>query len=188
MKIIFFGTPEYVLPILTTLHKKFVTGPGVSPITAVVTQSPKPVGRAQLKEYSKVDKWGFEHKIPVYYSGAELLKEGADADLGILAAFSEIIPVEVIKMFPHGILNIHPSLLPKLRGASPVQGTILTEDISGVTIMKMDEKLDHGQIISQFKDEIKTDDTTGSLRTRLFERSAEVLVEMLEPYMEGKLS
>mgnify|MGYP001612898842 FL=1 len=188
MKIVFFGTPEYVLPILTSLHKKFVTGPGKSPIEAVVTQSPKPVGRAQLKEYSAIDKWGFEHKIPVYYSSMELLKEGTDADLGILAAFSEIIPPEVIKLFPNGILNIHPSLLPKLRGASPIQGTILTEDsTSGVTIMKMDEKLDHGQIISQFKDEIKPDDTTGSLRTRLFERSAEVLVEMLEPYLDGKI-
>lgn len=189
MKIIFFGTPDYVLPILTSLHKAYVTGPGISPIIGVVTQAPKPVGRAQLKEYSAIDKWGFEHKIPVYYSSAELLKEGIEADLGVLAAFSEMIPGEIIKSFKYGILNIHPSLLPKLRGASPIQGTILTEDsVCGVTIMKMDEKLDHGTVISQFKDEIKPDDTTESLRARLFERSAEVLVEMLEPYMHGKIT
>ncbi|MDP1710098.1 MAG: methionyl-tRNA formyltransferase, partial [bacterium] len=161
---------------------------GKSPIVGVVTQPPKSTGRAQLKTYSAMDKWAFEHKIPIFYSSKDLLDEKIEVDLGILAAFSEILPDAVIKLFPQGILNIHPSLLPKLRGASPIQGTIITEDsVAGVTIMKMDEKLDHGPIISQFKDEIKADDTTGTLRARLFERSAEVLGELLEPYLEGKI-
>ncbi|HLA04093.1 MAG TPA: hypothetical protein VJ065_02570, partial [Patescibacteria group bacterium] len=82
MKIVFFGTPDYVLPVLTSLHKKFVTGPGKSPIAAVVTQSPKPTGRKQIKTYSPVDKWAFERKVPIFYNFDNL----AEADLGVCAA------------------------------------------------------------------------------------------------------
>ncbi|KKT67322.1 MAG: methionyl-tRNA formyltransferase, methionyl-tRNA formyltransferase [Candidatus Curtissbacteria bacterium GW2011_GWC1_44_33] len=176
MKIVFFGTPDYVLPVLTSLHKKFVTGPGVSPIAAVVTQSPKPTGRKQILTYSPVDKW------------AELIKNSVKADIGVLAAYGEIIPKNVIDTFPHGILVVHPSLLPKYRGASPIQGAIANGDKQvGVTIIKMDEKIDHGPIVSQFKEETKPDDTTETLRARLFERSKDVIAEMIEPYLQGKI-
>jgi methionyl-tRNA formyltransferase len=189
MKIVFFGTPDYVLPILTFLHKKFVTGPGKSPIVAVVTQSPKPVGRKQIITYSPIDHWAHEHGIPMHYSASELAVDGVEADIGILASYGEIIRKDVINLFPHGILVIHPSLLPKYRGASPIPAAIAAgETITGVTIFKMDEKVDHGPIISQFKEEVLPTDTTETLRVRLFERSAEVLVELLEPYMQGKIT
>ncbi len=188
MKIVFFGTPDYVLPVLTLLHKRFVTGPGKSPIVGVVTQPPKPMGRKQIKVYSAVDKWAHEHKIPIYYSSAELLKENPEADLGVLASYSEIIPKNVINLFPQGILVIHPSLLPKYRGASPVQAAIIAGDTeTGVSIIKMDEKVDHGPIVSQFKEDIAPEDTGAGLRDRLFARSAEVLVELLEPYLKNKI-
>ncbi len=188
MRIVFFGTPEYVLPVLTAIHKKFVTGPGKSPIAAVVTQSPKPSGRKQILTYTPIDKWAHEHKIDIFYQSTDLLKGKIDAEVGVLAAYGEIIKKEVIDMFPYGILVIHPSLLPKYRGASPIQGSLAAGDEKvGVTILKMDEKMDHGPIVSQFKDEPESDDTTESLRARLFEKSADVLVEMLEPYLNGKI-
>ena len=124
MKIVFFGTPDYVLPVLTSIHKKFVTGPGKSPIAAVVTQSPKPMGRNQDLTYSPIDKWAHEHKIDTFYQSSDLLRSKPQADLGVLAAYGEIIRDDVIRLFPHGMLVIHPSLLPKYRGASPIQSAI----------------------------------------------------------------
>lgn len=189
MKIVFFGTPEYVLPILKAVHKKFVTGPGKSPITAVVTGSPKPTGRKQILTYSPIDKWAHEHKIPIYYSANELLSNPPDANLGILASYGEIIKKEVINLFPQGILVIHPSLLPKYRGASPVPATIANGDtVTGCSIIRMDEKMDHGPIITQFKEDVREDDDARSLRDRLFLRSAEVIVETLPAYTHGKIS
>ena len=188
MKIVFFGTPEYVLPILKAIHKEFVTGPGKSPISAVVTQPPKPVGRKKAFTYSPIDKWAHEHKIPIYYSAGELLENPPEATLGILASYGEIIKKEVINLFPQGILVIHPSILPKYRGASPVPAAIAAgEAETGVTIFKMDEKMDHGPIITKFREPISPDDTAESLRNRLFEKSAEVLVEMLPAYIQGKI-
>lgn len=189
MKVVFFGTPDYVLPILSLVHKKFVTGPGKSPITAVVTQPPRPVGRKQIPSFSPIDKWAHEHKIPIYYSADDLIKNPPDATLGILASYGEIIKKDVINLFPQGILVIHPSLLPKYRGASPVPAAIANGDeITGVSIIKMDEKMDHGPIISQAKEEILSDDTAETLRNRLFERSAGVLIELLTPYLQGKIN
>lgn len=189
MKVVFFGTPEYVLPILKAIHKEFVTGPGKSPIAAVVTQRPRPVGRKQILTYSPIDKWAHEHGIPIYYSADELLKYSTDAKLGVLASYGEIIKKEVIDLFPQGILVIHPSLLPKYRGASPVPATIANGDeTAGCSIIRMDEKMDHGPIITQFKEEILPEDNAITLRDRLFARSAEVLVEMLPAYTQGKIT
>lgn len=188
MRIVFFGTPDYVLPVLTGIHKKFVTGPGVSPITAVVTQAPKPSGRKQTTAYSPIDKWAHEHKVPTHYSSRELSIDKIEADMGILASYGEIIPKEVINLFPKGILVVHPSLLPKYRGASPIPEAIKNGDTTtGVTIFKMDEKVDHGPIVSQFKEDILPTDTFETLRQKLFSRSAEVLAELVEPYLKGKI-
>jgi methionyl-tRNA formyltransferase len=188
MKIVFLGTPDYVMPILTGLHKKFVTGPGKSPISAVVTQSPKPTGRKQYLTYSPVDKWAHEHKIPTLYSAQELIDNPVEGEIGILAAYGEIIRRDVINLFPHGILVIHPSLLPKYRGASPIPAAIANGDITtGVSIIRMDEKVDHGKIIAQFKEDILSTDTSETLRARLFERTVDVLIELLPAYMQGKI-
>ncbi len=187
MKIVFFGTPEYVIPILDALHKEF-DSPKDKAVIAVITQAPQPTGRKQLLTYSPVDNFAYKRKISIFHSSRELIEKGVKADLGVLAAYGEIIPPEVIKLFPKGILNIHPSLLPKYRGASPVQAAIAAgEAETGVSIIKLDDKLDHGDIYAQFKEEILKDDTTESLRKRLFERSADVLVALMPAYLAGKI-
>ena len=188
-KIVFLGTPLYVMPVLNLLHKTFKSGSGESPIVAVVTQPPKPTGRKQKLSYSPVDTWAHKKKLPIFFDAGKLLKEGVKADIGILASYGAIIPKEVISHFPHGILNIHPSLLPKWRGASPVQATLVAgEGQAGATIIKIDELMDHGPIISQFSEEILPSDTTETLREKLFARSAEVLTALIEPYLMGKIN
>jgi len=189
MKIVFFGTPDYVLPVLNAVHREYKQKDGTSPIAAVVTASPKPVGRTKILTYSAIDDWAHKRGIPKFFNPREIISEEIKADLGILASYGGIIPKEVLEYFPLGVINIHPSLLPKLRGASPIQATIASgETMTGATIIKLDEKIDHGPIISQFKEEVNPTDTLVSLRGRLFERSAEVLLEALPAYIKGKIN
>ncbi len=178
MKIIFFGTPEYIVPILSKLAKSHE-------IVAVVTQPPMPVGREQFKKYSPVDDWAHKRNVPIFF---EFDKSFPEAELGICAAYGKIIPETVINNFKFGILNIHPSLLPKYRGASPISEAIKNGDTeSGVTIIKMDEKMDHGPIVTHFKEDILPNDTTEILQERLFERSADVLIQLIPAYVSGKV-
>lgn len=178
MRIIFFGTPDYVIPILEKLHK-------YHEIVAVVTQSPKPMGREKNLTYSAVDSWAFKKHIPKFFD----FKNLPDADLGVLASYGNLIPKEVINSFPLGILVIHPSLLPQFRWSNPIRATLVTgTNPTGVSIIKMTEKWDAGPILTQFKEEVLETDDNISLTKRLFEKSADVLVEMLPAYKEGKIT
>lgn len=193
MRVVFFGTPDYVLPIITALRKssKFPVE-----IVAVVTQAPKPAGRKKLLTYSAIDTWAHEKnskiknqnaKIKILHDPNQLIAQKVTAEIGIVAAYGTMIPAHVIKLFPLGLLNVHPSLLPSFRGASPVQATIMTDSQPGCTIIKLDEKMDHGPIVSQFKVEKIASETAELLRQRLFNLSAEVLVELLPVYAQGKI-
>ncbi len=178
MRIVFFGTPDYVLPIVNELNK-------YHDVVGVVTQPPKPVGRNQKTTYSEVDHWAHKRNIEKYFNFENL----PQADLGVCAAFGKIIPSSVINHFKFGILNIHPSLLPKYRGSSPIQTAIANGDTeTGITIIKMDDKMDHGPIVSQFKEEILPDDTFSSLRERLFKKSAQFLIDLIPNYTKGKIN
>jgi len=109
-------------------------------------------------------------------------------DVGILASFGAIVPKDFLNFPRKGILNIHPSLLPKYRGPSPAQAAILNgERQTGVTIIKMDEEIDHGPIVAQLTEEILPTDTSESLYFRLFSAGAEVLKIILPAYLEGKI-
>ena len=109
-------------------------------------------------------------------------------DIGIVASFGALIPPEVLNWPRMGLLNLHPSLLPKYRGPTPVPTAILNgEKETGLTIIKVDEQIDHGPIISQFKEEIRTDDTSEALLKRLFTMGAEVLITILPAFLEGKI-
>jgi methionyl-tRNA formyltransferase len=177
MKIIFFGTPDYVIPILDKLNKQYE-------IVAVVTQSPKPVGREKKMTYSPVDDWAHKKKIEIHFDYQDL----PEADLGVCASFGMIIPKVILDSFKYGIINVHPSLLPQFRGSSPIQATLINGvNPTGVSIIKMSEKMDAGPILTQFKEEVSEDDTNETLRARLFEKSADVLLEMIPAYIEGKI-
>lgn len=112
----------------------------------------------------------------------------SNADVAIVAYYGAIIPQEIIDIFPKGLLNIHPSLLPKYRGPSPAASAILNGNkTTGVTIFKLDEKMDHGPIVAQRSLPVYSYDTRHTFLKRLFSTGAEVLVNILPDYLEGKI-
>jgi methionyl-tRNA formyltransferase len=188
VKIVFFGTPKPAVTILDKLHKEFAGAQSKSVISAVVTQEPKPAGRKKILRYSAVDDWAHKRNIPIFFDPRDLIKNNIEATLGISASFGQIIPLDVINYFPKKIINIHFSLLPKWRGASPVPATIISgEKEAGVSTFLIDEKLDHGPILTQFSEDINSEDTSESLIDKLFSRSAGVLIEVIPPYLSGKV-
>lgn len=183
IKIIFFGTPDFVLPIPRAL----LDAPNIE-LAAVVTREDKPVGRKQILTPSPVKLWAHEHNIPILNLITSNSITNFSPDFAVLAAYGQIIPQEIIDLFPMGIIVLHPSLLPKYRGPSPIQAAIAKGDPeTGMTIIKMDAKMDHGPIIAQFKDEIKPEDTPPNLYDRLFKKAAEVLIDILPNYLEDKI-
>lgn len=178
-KVIFLGTDKYSVIVLTQFYgdKRFK-------LSGVLTHtSPSPV-EDYVKTLYEVNFSTIEKFDKKTCQKIGKLKP----DVGILASFGKILPREVLEISKHGILNIHPSLLPKYRGPTPVQTAILNgEQETGVTIIKMDEKVDHGPIIAQFKEEIKPDDTAESLYERLFAAGAKVLTTILPAYLKSKI-
>jgi len=177
MKIVFFGTPDYVIPVLKAIDK-------YHDLIAVITQSPKEAGRKKIKTYSPVDKYAHKKNIPIYYDFDNI----PSADIGVCASFGKIIPKNVLNIYKYGILNIHPSLLPRFRGASPVQQNIIDDpENTGATVIKLTEKMDAGPVVSSFKDEFLPQDTGETLRRRLFEKSAQFLIDLIPVYTKGKI-
>jgi methionyl-tRNA formyltransferase len=179
---IFFGTPEFVTPICDALLDIAEIS-----ISGVVSAPDKPVGRKQIMTASPVKLWTQNHDIPAF-TISDYPFSIIKADIGILAAYGQIIPQEIIDLFPKGILVIHPSLLPKYRGASPIQSAILNGDQkTGCSIIKMDAKMDHGPIVYQFEEEIKQEDTSVDLYNRIFTKTAEILKTVIPNYLKGKI-
>lgn len=180
IKVVFFGTPNFVIPVVESLLKT----EGCK-LCVVVTNPDRPSGREQILTPSPVKQWASTKSIPVLTpkkldDNFKLQIVNFKFDLGVLAAYGKIIPQDVINLFPKGILVIHPSLLPKYRGASPIQAAILKGDReTGVSIIKMDEKMDHGPVVAQFKEEIKENDTTETLLVRILKKTAEILPKAL---------
>src|SRR3989338_2703486 len=147
--IIFFGTSAFAIPALRALMEN-----GAAPLM-VVTAPDKPKGRGQqfapppIKKWLKIDKPGLSILQPEKSDANFLLQIlNLKPDVGVVAAYGKILPKKLIELFPRGILNIHPSLLPKYRGPSPIQTTILNGDTeTGVTIIQIDEKMDHGEVV-----------------------------------------
>ena len=109
-------------------------------------------------------------------------------DLGVVASFGALIPQKVINWPKKGLLNLHPSLLPKYRGPTPIPTAILNgEKETGLTIIKVDEQIDHGPIVAQFKETIKEEDTSESLLNRLFAIGSDVLVTILPSFLEDRI-
>ena len=172
MKILFFGSTSDSVVVLEKL-------PGVA---AVVTQPPKPVGRKQIVTPTPVESWANQKNIPVYTQPPR-----KDVDLIVSASYGEMIPIELIRSARYGGLNVHPSLLPRWRGGDPVPWAIMSgDDEIGVTVVTLSEKFDRGNIIAQKTILIGPQDTSGPLRTKLFQLGAELLVQALPDYCSGK--
>ncbi|MAG28629.1 methionyl-tRNA formyltransferase [bacterium] len=181
-QIIFFGTPEFAVPTLKALIKA-----GFIDIKFVVTQPDKPVGRHHSKLVpSPIKKESQKAGIDVVDDITKIDPTGAD--LGILVAYGKIIPKKLINSFPKGILNLHPSLLPKYRGSSPIQVAILNQDDeTGVTIMQLDDEMDHGPIITQEKVKLDKTETAGDLHDKLAKIGADLFIKILPDYIAGKI-
>ncbi|MDO8283109.1 MAG: methionyl-tRNA formyltransferase [Thermodesulfovibrionia bacterium] len=186
MNIVFFGTPEFAVPALKALLDN------KHQVLAVVTQPDRPCGRGRHIAYSPVkaaaDAAGLRIIQPdrVRDTGfiEELRKIGADVI--VTAAYGQILPREILNMPEKGCINVHASLLPKYRGASPISQSVINGDTeTGVTTMLMDEGMDTGDILLQEKVEVSYTDTAGSLSRRLSVVGAELLLLTLERLEEG---
>ena len=187
MRILFMGTPDFAVP---PLHALIEAGYEVA---AVVTQPDKPKGRGKTLLPTPVKEEALMHEIPVYQPQRvrknpeflETLKE-IDPDIIIVAAFGQIIPKEILELPKFGCINIHASLLPKYRGAAPIQQAVIDgEKESGVTIMQMGEGLDTGDMISKIIIPLAQDETGGSLFGKLAQAGAELLIKTLPSIEQG---
>ncbi len=184
MKIIFIGTPEFGAIILEGLIKA-----NFGPVL-VITAPDKPVGRKQILTPPLVKVIAQKYNIPIAQPekiGNFKLEIGnLQPDLIIVAAYSQILPKKILEFPKYGCLNVHPSLLPKYRGASPIQYAILNGDTeTGVTIMFMDEKMDHGEVISNIKYQISKRITYPELLKELAELGVKLLIETIPKWIKG---
>lgn len=188
-KTIFFGTPEFAVPVLKIL----ATLPYLK-IKAVVTQQDKPIGKKQIITPSPVKIMAEKNNIPVLQPKKIKTEEFEEKlrqlnpDVAIIVAYGKIIPKNLLNIPQHGWLNIHASLLPKYRGASPIQGAILNgEETTGVSLMKIDAGLDSGPVISQKRITIEQSDNSQTLHNKLSRLGAELAEKALLDYLEGKI-
>ena len=189
MRIVFMGTPDFAVPCLEKLinSKHNVVG--------VFTQPDKPVGRKQVLTPPPVKALAEENGIPVYQpvrikgsDAPEIIKE-LKADVIIVVAYGKILPKEVLEAAEYGCINVHASLLPKYRGAAPIQWAVLNGDTkTGVTVMQMDEGLDTGDMLLIKETEIGINETSEELFERLSLIGADALLEALEGIEKGSIT
>jgi methionyl-tRNA formyltransferase len=188
MKTVFLGTAWESLETLKVLHED-----EYFEIVCVITTPDKPVGRKQVMTPSEVKKYALENNIPVVHTDRKkeeymMVLENYKPDIVVCKAFGEIIPKEFLEYPKYGCINIHFSLLPKYRGAVPIQKAILEgEEETGITIMLMSEGLDEGNILISEKEKIERGDTNISLRKRLVEKSKDLLIPTLKDWIKGNI-
>jgi methionyl-tRNA formyltransferase len=186
MKVLFMGTPDFAA---CTLEKLIQAG---HEIIGVVTQPDKQKGRGQAMSYSPVKELAIKHDLTVYQPlkvrEADFLQTVAELapEVIIVSAFGQILPKALLDIPPYGCINVHGSLLPKYRGAAPIQYSILDgEEETGITIMYMDVGLDTGDMILQAKTSITPEETGGSLHDKLAVIGADLLIEALKKLEDG---
>ncbi|MEA4972855.1 MAG: methionyl-tRNA formyltransferase [Candidatus Metalachnospira sp.] len=180
MKVIFMGTPDFAVPTFEALVKEHE-------VLAVVTQPDKPKGRGNKMVFPIIKEKALEHGITVYQPAkvkdaefVEILKSYSP-DIMVVVAFGQLLSEEVLNIPKCGCINVHGSVLPKYRGAAPIQWSIINgEKYGGVTTMYMSKGLDSGDIILTAEEKIKSDDTYGSLYDRLSYIGANLLIKTLE--------
>lgn len=187
LRLVFMGSPDFAVPSLRALTE-------VYNVVGVITQPDRPAGRGRELKPPPVKLVALELGLPILQperlrapEAMEQLHQWAP-DLIVVAAFGQILRREVLELPRYGCINVHASLLPRWRGAAPVQAAILNGDPqTGVTIMRMDVGVDTGPILSQRSEVILSEDTGGSLSQRLAQAGAELLIETLPPYLNGSL-
>lgn len=189
MKIVFMGTPDFAVGALQAIievgHQ----------VVAVVTQPDKPKGRGKEMQMTPVKACAVAHGIPVFQpvkvktpEAVEVLR-GYGADIFVVAAFGQILSEEILNLPKYGCVCIHASLLPKYRGAGPIQWAIIDgEKKSGVTIMQMDKGVDTGDMLFKAEVEISDDETGDSLHDKLAEAGARLIVEALPKIEAGDVT
>ncbi len=189
VRVIFMGTPEFAISPLEHLILNQYQ------VVAVYTQPDKPAGRGRSLVTSPLKRAALAWKLPVVQpvslKGDEVAAQLADfhPDVIVVAAFGQILPQSVLDISGCGCINIHPSLLPRFRGASPVTAAILAGDeFSGVSIMLMDKGLDTGPVLARAQIPVAAEDTTGSLTAKLSLIAAQLLLEVLPRWSGGELT
>jgi methionyl-tRNA formyltransferase len=185
-KIIFAGTTDFGIPALETMKRDF-------DLALVITQPDKPVGRKKIMSAPPVKLWAIENGVdviqPEKIADAEAKIREIAPDAMVVAAYGQIIPKKVLELPKHGSINLHSSLLPKYRGASPIQNAILNDDKeTGVTLMLMDEKMDHGAILAIHKVAIEETDDYSLLHGKLAEAAGILLEEALPKFFAGQVT
>lgn len=183
LKVIFMGTPEFCVPILEELIKK-------CNVIKVVTQPDKKVGRKHEIMYSPIKKLALKNNIEVFQpvNIKEDYKEitKLNPDIIITCAYGQIIPEEILNNPKLGCINVHASLLPKLRGGAPIHKAIMEGyEKTGITIMYMDKGMDTGDIVSKIEVNIEDNDTQETLHDKLKEKAVELLIETLPSIIKG---
>ena len=181
MKIIFMGTPDFSVGTLEALVE------AGHEVVLAVTQPDKPKGRGGKMQFTPVKETAMKYDIPVFQPKKvrepECIEElrKYNADVMVVVAFGQILPKEILEMTPYGCINVHASLLPKYRGAAPIQWAVIDgEEVSGVTTMQMNEGLDTGDMIMKTEIVLEKKETGGSLFDKLAAAGAKLCVETLE--------
>lgn len=186
MRILFMGTPDFAVPCFDILNKEY-------DIIGAFTKIDKPNMRGKKIKYTPVKEYALANNIPVYQPNSlkteeiyNLIKE-LNPDLIVVVAYGKIIPKEIIELPKLGIINVHSSLLPKYRGAAPINAALIHgEEKTGVSIMYIAEELDAGDVILTGETEITDEDTFLTLHDRLMEIGAEKLLEAVKLIEKGE--
>lgn len=185
MKVVFMGTPEFAVPILKLLIDEY-------DVVGVVTQPDRMVGRKRIITPPPVKELALEHNIKVFQP--RKIKEDYQEilalapDLIVTCAYGQILPEEILHFPKYGCINVHASLLPKLRGGAPIHHAIIDGyKETGITIMYMSKKMDQGDILTQVKTPILDDDTLGGLQYKLSEMAKDLLKSTIPLLIEDKI-
>ena len=185
-KIIFFGTPKFALPILKKIYNS------KHEVLMVYTQPPKKSSRGQkinktvIHEYS--EKVSLNVKTPNDLLGEETFLNKINFDIGIVVAYGKLIPKEILNLSKYGFINLHASLLPKYRGAAPIQRSLINrEKETGISFMKIIEKLDSGPVCQKYKIAINKNENYNSLLARLSSLGEDNVIEIIEQIIENKI-
>lgn len=189
MKVIFMGTPDFSVKALESIIN------AGHEVVAVVTQPDKKKGRGNQVQYPPVKETALQHGLDVYQPErvrneefVEFLRS-LNADIIVVSAFGQILPKSILEMTKYGCINIHASLLPKYRGAAPIQWSIIDgEEKTGVTIQQMNEGIDTGDILEAEEVKIDVKETGGSLFDKLAETGAGLIVRTMEHIEQGKVN